>query len=181
MAISSTNSFTTPPSIISCSRAFKLAASDCNSSESYTLLCNFLRQEGMQLIDARGNTLLHFLAMYDNLFTFQMFLGGGILTNEDLAIGNKKDDTALHEAVWFGQKKVVEVLLKYERDLVMVSNNSEETPLFTAASCGKKDVFDILIKDGRIHSVMASIDGSTIFHAAFMGEYFGELTFFFFQ
>ncbi|CAL5420612.1 unnamed protein product [Camellia sinensis] len=157
-------------------RAFKLAASDCNSSESYTLLCNFLRQEGVQLIDARGNTLLHFLAMYGNLSTFQMLLGGGILTNEDLAIGNKKGDMALHEAARFGQKEVVEVLLKYERDLVMVSNNSEETPIFTAASCGKKDVFDLLIKDGRIHSdhsVMASIDGSTVLHAAIMGEYFG--------
>ncbi|CAL5420661.1 unnamed protein product [Camellia sinensis] len=68
------------------------------------------------------------------------------------------------------------MLLKYERDLVMVSNNSEETSLFTAASCGKKDVFDLLIKDGRIHSdhsVMASIDGSTVLHAAIMGEYFG--------
>ncbi|CAL5420659.1 unnamed protein product [Camellia sinensis] len=119
-----------------------LATSDCNSSESYTLLCKFLRQEGVQSIDARGN---------------------------------KKGDTVLHEAARFGQKEVVEVLLKYERDLVMVSNNSEETPLFTAASCGKKDVFDLLIKDGRIHSdhsVMASIDGSTVLHATIMGEYF---------
>ncbi|KAL7169251.1 hypothetical protein ACSBR2_034319 [Camellia fascicularis] len=176
MAISSTNSFIAPPLIISRSRAFKLAASDCNSSESYTLLCNFLRQEGVQSIDARGNTLLHFLAMYGNLSAFQMLLGGGILTNEDLVIGNKKGDTTLHEAARFGQKEVVEVLLKYEKDLVMVSNNSEETPLFTTASCGKKDVFDLLIEDGRIHSdhsVMASIDGSTVLHAAIMGEYFG--------
>ncbi|CAL5420653.1 unnamed protein product [Camellia sinensis] len=175
MATSST-SFTAPPPIISRSQAFKLAASDCKSSESYTLLCNFLKQEGVQSIDARGNTLLHFLAMYGNLSAFQMLLGGGILTNEDLAIGNKKGNTALHEAARFGQKEVVEVLLEYERDLVMVSNNSEETPLFTAASCGKKDVFDLLIKDGRIHSdhsVMASIDGSTVLHAAIMGEYFG--------
>ncbi|CAL5423073.1 unnamed protein product [Camellia sinensis] len=126
-------------------------------------------------VDAQGNTLLHFLAMYGNLSAFQMLLGGGILTNEDLAIGNKKGNMALHEAVRFGQKEVVEVLLKYERDLVMVSNNSEETPIFTAASCGKKDLFDLLIKDGRIHSdhsVMASIDGSTVLHAAIMGEYF---------
>ncbi|KAL7170532.1 hypothetical protein ACSBR2_035410 [Camellia fascicularis] len=174
MAISPTNSFTAPPPIISRSRAFKLA-SDCNSSESSTLLCNFLRQEGVQSIDARGNTLLHFLAMYGNLSAFQMLLGDGILTNEDLTIGNKKGDTALHEAAKFGQKKIVEVLLEYERDLVMVSNNSEETPLFTAASCGKKDVFDLLIKDGRIHSdhyVMARTDGSTVLHAAIMGEYF---------
>ncbi|KAI7999161.1 hypothetical protein LOK49_LG10G01269 [Camellia lanceoleosa] len=57
----------------------------------------------------------------------------------------------------------------------MVSNNSEETPLFTAASCGKKNVFDLLIEDGRIHSdhyVMARTDGSTVLHAAIMGEYF---------
>ncbi|XP_028076363.1 uncharacterized protein LOC114278500 isoform X2 [Camellia sinensis] len=174
MAISPTNSFTAPPPIISRSRAFKLT-SDCNSSESSTLLCNFLRQEGVQSIDARGNTLLHFLAMYGNLSAFQMLLGDGILTNEDLAIGNKKGDTALHEAAKFGQKEIVEVLLEYERDLVMVSNNLEETPLFTAASCGKKDVFDLLIKDGRIHSdhyVMARTDGSTVLHAAIMGEYF---------
>ncbi|CAL5423072.1 unnamed protein product [Camellia sinensis] len=81
-------------------------------------------------------------------------------------------DTALHEAARFGQKEVVEVLLKYERDLIMVSNNSEETPLFIAAWCGKKDIFNILIKDGRIHSdhsVMASIDGSTVLHAAIVG------------
>ncbi|KAI7997671.1 Ankyrin repeat-containing protein ITN1 [Camellia lanceoleosa] len=174
MAISPTNSFIAPPLIISCSRAFKLA-SDCNSSESSTLLCNFLRQERVQLIDARGNTLLHFLAMYGNLSAFKMLLGDGILTNEDLAKGNKKGDTPLHEAAKFGQKEIVEVLLEYERDLVMVSNNSEETPLFTAALCGKKEVFDLLIKDGRIHSdhyVMARTDGSTVLHAAIMGEYF---------
>ncbi|CAL5420666.1 unnamed protein product [Camellia sinensis] len=146
MAISPTNSFTAPPTIISRSRAFKLA-SDCNSSESSTLLCNFLRQEGVQSIDARGNTLLYFLAMNSNLSTFQMLLGD----------------------------EIVEVLLEYERDLIMVSNNSEETPLFTAASCGKKDVFHLLIKDGRIHRdhyVMKRIDGSTVLHAAIMGEYF---------
>ncbi|GMP86455.1 hypothetical protein CsSME_00039228 [Camellia sinensis var. sinensis] len=179
MAVSPTNSFTTPPPIISRSRAFKLA-SDCNSSESSTLLCNFLRQEGVQSIDARGNTLLHFLAMYGNLSAFKMLLGDGILTNEDLTKGNKKGDTALHEAAKFGQKEIVEVLLEYERDLVVVSNNSKETPLFTAASCGKKEAFDLLIKDGRIHSdhyVMARSDGSTILHAAIMGEYFSELTF----
>ncbi|CAL5420660.1 unnamed protein product [Camellia sinensis] len=102
MATSSANSFTAPPPIISHSQAFKLAALDCNSLESYTLLCNFLKQEGVQSIDARGNTLLHFLAMYGNLSAFQMLLGGGTLTNEDLAIGNKKGDMALHEAARFG-------------------------------------------------------------------------------
>ncbi|CAL5420673.1 unnamed protein product [Camellia sinensis] len=86
-----------------------------------------------------------------------MLLGDGILTNEDLAKGNKKGNTALHKAAKFGQKEIVEVLLEYERDLVM------------------KEVFDLLIKDGRIHSnhyVMARSDGSTMLHAAIMGEYF---------
>ncbi|CAL5350596.1 unnamed protein product [Camellia sinensis] len=153
MAISPTNSFTAHPPIIS--GAFKFA-SDCNLSESSTLLCNFLRQEGVQSIDARDNTLLHFLTMYGNLSAFQMLLVDGILMNEELTIGNKNGDTTLHEAARFGQKEIVEVLLEYEGDLVM-------------------NVFDLLIKDGRIHSdhsVMARTTVSFVLHAAIMGDYF---------
>ncbi|CAL5350587.1 unnamed protein product [Camellia sinensis] len=126
----------------------------------------------MQSIDARDNTLLHFLAIYSNLSAFQMFLGDGILTNKELTIENKNGDTVMHEAARFDQKEIVEVLLEHERDLVMVSNSSGETPLFIAALYGKKDVFDLLIKDGRIHSdhsVMARTDVSTVLHAAIMG------------
>ncbi|CAL5420668.1 unnamed protein product [Camellia sinensis] len=168
MEISPTN-FTCPPPI-SCSEAFGHASS-CNSFESSKVVCKFLMQEGVQPIDARCNTILHFLAMYGNRTAFRMFLKNGILTHEELMKGN----TALHEAVKFGQKEVVEVLLEYERDFVMVSNNLGETPLFIAASCRKKDVFDLLIKDGRIHSdhsVMARTNGSSVLHAAIMGKYF---------
>ncbi|CAL5351771.1 unnamed protein product [Camellia sinensis] len=145
------------PPPISCSEAFKLA-SICNSSESSKGVCKFLMQEGVQPIDARCNTILHFLAMYGNLSAFQKLLRMVYLMHEELMKGNKKGDTALHE-----------------RDLVMVSNNLGETPLFIAASCGKKDVFDLRIKDGRIHSdhsVMARTDGSTVLHAAIVGEHF---------
>ncbi|KAI7996285.1 Ankyrin-2 [Camellia lanceoleosa] len=197
MAISSTNSFTTPPSIISRSRAFKLAASDCNSSESKKVVEVLLKYE-RDLVMVSSNseeTPLFTAASCGKKDVFDLLVKDGRIHSDHSVMasidgstvlyaafmgeyfGNKKGDTMLHGVMRFGQKEVVEVLLKYERDLIMVSNNSEETPLFIAASCGKKDVFDLLIKDGRIHndhSVMASINGSIVLHAAIMGEYILE-------
>ncbi|CDP05520.1 unnamed protein product [Coffea canephora] len=130
---------------------------------------SFWREEGVKPLDKRGDTVLHFLAIYGNVNAFRLLLQDGLVTSENLKAKNVNGDTGLHEAARFGHKDVAEIMLRTEKDLASESNKLGETPLFVAAACGKKEVFSLLEKYIG-DCMMRRNDGCTILHAAVIGE-----------
>ncbi|KAL3518314.1 hypothetical protein ACH5RR_020903 [Cinchona calisaya] len=139
------------------------------TSQSIETFRTFWREEGVKPLDKRGDTVLHFLAIYGNVAAFTLLLEEGLVNNENLKTKNVKGDTALHEATRFGQKCIAEIMLSREKELVFESNNLGETPLFIAAACGKKEVFTFL-ENLNSDCMMRRNDGCTILHAAVIGE-----------
>ncbi|XP_027154981.1 uncharacterized protein LOC113755110 [Coffea eugenioides] len=132
---------------------------------------SFWREEGVKPLDKRGDTVLHFLAVYGNVDAFRLLLQDGLVTIENLKAKNVNGHTALHEAARFGHKDVAEIMLRTEKDLVSERNKLGETPLFVAAACGKKEVFSLLEKYIG-DCMMRRNDGCTILHAAVIGGYY---------
>ncbi|KAF7142141.1 hypothetical protein RHSIM_Rhsim06G0044000 [Rhododendron simsii] len=100
-----------------------------------------------------GNTILHFLAVHGNASVVQKLVdddngnnnsSSSIVKCEDLFGRNDKGNTALHEAARFGQKSVVEILLRKQESLVL----------------------------DRDREVTRSSDNSNILHAAVMEEHY---------
>ncbi|KAI8549826.1 hypothetical protein RHMOL_Rhmol06G0055500 [Rhododendron molle] len=170
------------------SAAFR-AASNCEPRSrlsSFATVRKFWIQEGAIPLDAGGNTILHFLAMYGNAFVIQKLVNdengnkstsSSIVKCEDLLGRNDKGNTPLHEAARFGRKSVVEILLRKQESLVRERNSLGETPIYVAAACGHEDVYDHLItKVNRHPEIMTrSTDNSNLLHAAIMGEHYGTL------
>ncbi|KAG5543379.1 hypothetical protein RHGRI_016194 [Rhododendron griersonianum] len=124
------------------SAAFR-AASDCEPRSrlsSFATVREFWIQEGAIPLDAGGNTILHFLAMYGNAFVIQKLIddngnnnnncSSSIVKCGDLFGRNDKGNTPLHEAVRFGRKNVVEILLRKQESLVRERNCLGETPVY---------------------------------------------------
>ncbi|KAK3018820.1 hypothetical protein RJ639_003052 [Escallonia herrerae] len=133
--------------------------------------CNFWREQGAEPIDERGNTVLHFLAIYSNVDAFTKLIRHGLANGDQLKKQNDKGNTALHEAARFGQKDVAEIMLRSERDLVSLSNNLGETPLYIAAAYGKREVFTLL-ENFNSDCMMSRHDGCTVLHALVLGRYY---------
>ncbi|KAL3518318.1 hypothetical protein ACH5RR_020907 [Cinchona calisaya] len=127
------------------------------------------REEGVKPLDKRGDTVLHFLAIYGNVAAFTLLLEEGLVINENLKTKNVNGDTALHEAARFGKKRVAEIVLSREKELVFDRNNLGETPLFIANACGKNEVFTFM-ENFNSDGMMRRNDGCTIFHAAVIGK-----------
>ncbi|KAG5543377.1 hypothetical protein RHGRI_016192 [Rhododendron griersonianum] len=145
------------PISVTRSAAFR-AASDCelrSRLSSFATVCEFWIQEGAIPLDTEGNTILHFLAMYGNAFVVQKLVddngnncSSSIVKCGDLFGRNDKGNTPLHEAVRFGRKNVVEILLRKQESLVRERNCLGETPVYVAAACGHEDVFNHVIAEG---------------------------------
>ncbi|KAK3036812.1 hypothetical protein RJ639_031290 [Escallonia herrerae] len=142
-----------------------------NTLESIEFLCNFWREQGAEPIDERGNTVLHFPAIYGNVDAFTKLIRHGLVNSDQLKKQNDMGNTALHEAARFGQKDGAEIMLRNERDLVSLRNNLGETPLYIAAAYGKREVFTLL-ENFNSDYMMSRHDGCTVLHALVLGRYY---------
>ncbi|CAL5406519.1 unnamed protein product [Camellia sinensis] len=106
--------------MVSHSDAYKAASE--KKPNSLEILCNFWREnEGTTpIVDPRGNTILHFLAIHGNIAAIKMLDKHGLLTTEQLKKCNANGEIALHEAARFGH--VAETMLVKERDLINARN-----------------------------------------------------------
>jgi len=102
---------------------------------------------------------------------------------------NAYGNTVLHEAVFVGNMKAVELLLQftpeeqsgYDPSMQLKTKNAlGETPLYRAASCGKKEIVEYLvikmkqIYEGKLLEVhRGREDSKPILHAAIQGQHFG--------
>ncbi|CAN4120918.1 unnamed protein product [Withania somnifera] len=136
-----------------------------SGGRSLEILRDVWREEGATPIDNRGDTILHFLAMHGNLEGFKILDPSFLSIIKDLEIRNNSGDTPLHEAARFGKREVVEMILRIEKNLVLLKNNLGETPLYVAAASGEKDVFAILANCDFSEVTMKRNDGKTVLHA----------------
>ncbi|XP_028074020.1 ankyrin repeat-containing protein At5g02620-like isoform X5 [Camellia sinensis] len=160
--------------MVSLSDAYKAASE--KKPNSLEILCNFWREnEGTTpIVDQRGNTILHFLAIHGNIAAIKMLDKHGLLTTEQLKKCNANGEIALHEAARFGHKDVAETMLEKEGDLINARNELGETPIYVAAAFGNRDVFDFFSKicDDEWLMGLRTRDGCTVLHAAVKGEYY---------
>ncbi|KAI8549818.1 hypothetical protein RHMOL_Rhmol06G0055000 [Rhododendron molle] len=182
------------PISVTRSAAFRAASdykSQSRSSSSFATVRDFwTSQEGKEPLDTEGNTILHFLAMYGNAFVVDNLVkdngnnnNSSIVQREDLLRKNNKGNTPLHEAARFGQKRVVDILLRKQESLARERNGLGETPVYVAAACGHEDVFDHLKipvnpvskipVDPDWEIMITRTDKSNILHAAIRGEHYG--------
>ncbi|XP_059592994.1 ankyrin repeat-containing protein ITN1 isoform X3 [Vitis vinifera] len=66
-----------------------------------------------------------------------------------LRMKNKGKDTALHEAVRYGNREVVKLLIKEDPDLVYGANDSGITPLYMAAEGRFRAIVEIIIDESK--------------------------------
>ena len=157
---------------ISSAAAYSAVSDRKHSEESLRRICDFWRQQGGNAIDERGNTLLHFLAIYDNTVALERLLEKGLLMSQDLRKANQKGNTPLHEAARLGWKKFAGILRDEDEDLVLARNHKGETPIYVAVKCGNGEVFCLFYEKFRSESAMTRFDGRTVLHAAVTEEYY---------
>ena len=71
-------------------------------------------------------------------------IAGGVNVN----VKNKKEETSLHTASWYGHKEIAKLLITNGADLNAVGGRFGETPLHSATQYDRKEVFELLIEKG---------------------------------
>ncbi|XP_010064416.2 protein ACCELERATED CELL DEATH 6-like [Eucalyptus grandis] len=84
---------------------------------------------------------------------------------EMLRWGNRRNNTALHEAIRNGHSQVVRLLIKADSHLVLYENSSGESPLYLAARGGMKEIVDWILTSCPL-SAHGGSNGQTALHAA---------------
>ncbi|KAJ8530801.1 hypothetical protein K7X08_023682 [Anisodus acutangulus] len=133
-----------------CRSAAYKAESSSGVLQPLEVLREFWREEGVAMIDNRGDTILHFLAVNGNVAGFEIL---DPLSSKDLETKSNSGDTPLHEAARFGKKDMVERILRIE------------TPLYVAAASGEKEIFTLLENCDFSKLTMKRNDGKTVLHA----------------
>ncbi|XP_055836199.1 protein ACCELERATED CELL DEATH 6-like isoform X2 [Solanum dulcamara] len=148
-------------------------ASKCNDPKSIEILRDFCREEAVSPLDNRGDTILHFIAIHDNVSVVKLLIEEGLVSSRDLRIKNKNGNTALHEAAKLGRLEIVKVLVSLDSEIVLERNKKGETPIYVAGMNGEKEVFTLLADNNLCDEFsMIRDDGSTVLHAAINHEYY---------
>nr|GMD73518.1 protein ACCELERATED CELL DEATH 6-like [Ipomoea batatas] len=133
-------------------------------------LRRFWREARNRPVDIRGNTILHFLAVYGNVAALGALIQESLVRIEELGIKNDDGDTPLHKAARFGQKEAANIILSADINLAWAANILGETPLYVSAAAGEGEVFSMLARYDTSQSTLKRNDGCTILHAAIMHE-----------
>ncbi|XP_030542879.2 protein ACCELERATED CELL DEATH 6 [Rhodamnia argentea] len=83
---------------------------------------------------------------------------------------NRRNDTALHEAIRKGHSQVARLLIKADSRLLLHENRVGESPLYLAARGGMKEIVDWILTSCPL-SVHGGSDGQTALHAAVSARY----------
>ncbi|XP_043725920.1 ankyrin repeat-containing protein At5g02620-like [Telopea speciosissima] len=141
------------------------------------VLTKFYQREPTSSINICGDTIFHVPALNChtnvtiellNLSMSPINIGGGLKTK------NFNGNTALHEAVRVGALEIAKKMVEKEESLVHESNSMGETPLYWAAAFGQMGMLRFLAaktSSSDDDSELRRNDGSTILHAAVIGEF----------
>ncbi|XP_056173321.1 protein ACCELERATED CELL DEATH 6-like isoform X2 [Syzygium oleosum] len=84
---------------------------------------------------------------------------------EMLRQGNRRNNTALHEAIRNGHSQVVRLLIKADSQSVLYENSAGESPLYLAARGGMEEILNWILTSCPF-SANGGSDGQTALHAA---------------
>ncbi|XP_019199125.1 PREDICTED: ankyrin repeat domain-containing protein 6-like [Ipomoea nil] len=161
------------------SAAYRAATSSSKALPPHDMetLGRFWKEARNRPVDIRGNTILHFLAVYGNVGALRALIQECVVSIEELGMMNNDGDTPLHKAARFGQKEAVHIMLSADMNLACAANILGETPLYVSAAAGEEQVFSILLSATVAtydpeHSTLKREDGCTILHAAVMNEHY---------
>nr|GLL43060.1 uncharacterized protein LOC109192929 [Ipomoea trifida] len=154
------------------SAAYRAATSSSKAltPQDMETLRRFWREARNRPVDVRGNTILHFLAVYGNVAALGALIQESLVGTEELGMKNEDGDTPLHKAARFGQKEAASIMFYADKNLALAANNLGETPLYVSAAAGEEEVFSMLALDASSESTLKRNDGCTILHAAVMHE-----------
>lgn len=149
-------------------------AAKSNDPKSIENLRDFWREEGaMSPINNQGDTILHFIAIHDNVSALKLLIEERLVNSRDLRVKNKSGNTVLHEAAKFGRLEIVKALVSLDSELILERNNNGETPIYVVVVHGEKEVFTLLADNNLCDEItMTRDDGSTILHAAVTYEFY---------
>ncbi|XP_068339667.1 protein ACCELERATED CELL DEATH 6-like isoform X1 [Pyrus communis] len=116
-------------------------------------------------------SIVYYLVREIQLMSQEDFVNTNIGVFETLRIGNKGNNTVLHEAARNGHVKIVEFLLKVDPKLACFENDNGESPLYLAA---RGDVVEIVnqILRSTPSSAHGGPEGETALHAAVIEKHF---------
>nr|GME08186.1 protein ACCELERATED CELL DEATH 6-like [Ipomoea batatas] len=154
------------------SAAYRAATSSSKAltTQDMETLRRFWREAGNRPVDVRGNTILHFLAVYGNVAALGALIQESLVSAEELGMKNEDGDTPLHKAARFGQKEAAGIMFYADKNLALAANILGESPLYVSAAAGEEEVFSMLALDATSESTLKRNDGCTILHAAVMHE-----------
>ncbi|KAK3436038.1 hypothetical protein EUGRSUZ_C00691 [Eucalyptus grandis] len=84
---------------------------------------------------------------------------------EMLRWGNRRNNTALHEAIRNDHSPVVGLLIRADSHLVLYENSAGESPLYLAARGGMEEIVSWILTSCPL-SAHSGSDGQTVLHAA---------------
>ncbi|XP_043725922.1 uncharacterized protein LOC122672525 [Telopea speciosissima] len=141
------------------------------------ILMKFYKREPTSSSNIWGDTIFHVLALKSHTKAIMELLNLSMPIN-GLKEKNSNGNTALHEAVRVGALEIAKKMVQKEESLVHDINHIGETPLYWAAAFGQTKMFQFLARKTRSDNIydtrgLRRNDGSTILHAAVIGEFYG--------
>ncbi|XP_042516806.1 uncharacterized protein LOC122091057 isoform X1 [Macadamia integrifolia] len=141
------------------------------------ILMKFCSQHSKAVpIDASGDTVCHLLAR-----NFHAKVVSELLLkfpyHDLMTMRNSEEETALHEAARVGCIEIADLIFQKQDDLITDRNKLGETPIFLAAAFGQEKMLRFFFNkrsySGNYDDLRRNTDGSTILHAAVIGEFYG--------
>ncbi|XP_042501938.1 protein ACCELERATED CELL DEATH 6-like [Macadamia integrifolia] len=127
-------------------------------------------------INASGDTVYHVLGR-----NFHAKVVSELLLkfpyHDLMTMRNSEEETALHEAARVGCIEIADLIFQKQDDLITVRNKLGATPIFEAAAFGQEKMLRFFFNkrsySGNYDDLRRNSDGSTILHAAVLGEFYG--------
>ncbi|KAM1873766.1 hypothetical protein ACFX13_007566 [Malus domestica] len=116
-------------------------------------------------------SIVYYLVREIQFMSQEDFVNTNIGVFETLRIGNKGNNTVLHEAARNGHAKVVEFLLKVDPKLACFENDNGESPLYLAARGDVLEIVDQILRSTP-SSAHGGPEGETALHAAVIEKHF---------
>ncbi|XP_030453643.1 ankyrin repeat-containing protein At5g02620-like [Syzygium oleosum] len=91
---------------------------------------------------------------------------------EMLRQGNRRNNTALHEAIRNSHSQVIRLLIKADSHFVLYENSAGESPLYLAARGGMEEIVNWILTSCPL-SANGGSDGQTALHAAVSARHSG--------
>ncbi|XP_042511748.1 espin-like [Macadamia integrifolia] len=146
------------------------------------ILMKFNARELTSPINIWGGTIFHVLALNCHTKAVIELLNSLSSSSSSMSMinglntKNFNGNIPLHEGARVGALEIAKLMVRKEESLLHERNSMGETPLYWAAASGQKAMLRFLAMKNSSFNPPAGLrrnDGSSILHAAVMGEFYG--------